>query len=154
MVILLTEHSHIITNESLSELHTPKNTGTTAHVKSSQSSVAVACQRLSVADFRFFWLPELSPTSATSCLFLTTDTLNWFSHIMTDGQSVSLSGCHTGLSSKIKFDNKIKCVTLVRKLNATKIYKCRARVPKLNSVRKREFRILVTKLNLTKKNCL
>jgi hypothetical protein len=36
--------------DSLTELHTPKITVTTAHIKSSESSLAVAWQRLSTAD--------------------------------------------------------------------------------------------------------
>jgi hypothetical protein len=45
LVIGFTEHSHNVTTnnyDSLTELHTPSITVTTAHIKSSQSSIAVA----------------------------------------------------------------------------------------------------------------
>jgi hypothetical protein len=50
-------------NYSLPELQTPKLTITTAHVKSSQSSLIVAWSGFQRRTFPFLWVPELSPTS-------------------------------------------------------------------------------------------
>jgi hypothetical protein len=74
LVIRFIKHSQNVTTnnyDSVTELHTPKITVTAAHIKSSQSSVAVAWYRLLTAD-----VPELSPASATSFSLLTTETLN------------------------------------------------------------------------------
>jgi hypothetical protein len=62
--------------DSLTELHTPKITVTKAHIKSSQSSLVVAWYRLQRRTFPFFWVPELSPASATNFSVLSNVTLN------------------------------------------------------------------------------
>jgi hypothetical protein len=75
--------------DSLTELHTPNITVTTAHNKSSQSLVAVAwycCQR---RTFCIVWVPELSPASSTSFSRLTTATLNWLNNNFSQSQSQS-----------------------------------------------------------------
>jgi hypothetical protein len=79
LIIGFTEHLQnvpINNYDSLVELHTPKITVTTAHIKSFQSSLAVVWLRLSKADFPFLWVPELSPASATTFSLLTTAALN------------------------------------------------------------------------------
>jgi hypothetical protein len=68
---------------SLTELHATKITVTTTHIKSSQSSLAVAWQRLQRRTFHFLWIPVLSSASATRFSLLTTATLNqlnWLNH--------------------------------------------------------------------------
>lgn len=60
---------------NLTELHTPKITVSTAHIKSSQSSLAVAWAFQQWA-FTLAWLPKLSPASATRFSHLTAATLN------------------------------------------------------------------------------
>jgi hypothetical protein len=101
LVIGFTEHLQNVTMnnyDSLTELHIPKITVTTAHIKSSQSSLAVVWQRLQRLTFPFLWVPKLSPASATSFSLLTTETLKWLnkkseSKLCYDRQSVSLSWC-------------------------------------------------------------
>jgi hypothetical protein len=58
----------VITNnyDSLTELHTLKITVTTAHIKSSQSSLAVVWLRLQRRTFPYMWVPKLSQASANS----------------------------------------------------------------------------------------
>jgi hypothetical protein len=84
--------------DNLTELHTPKVTVTTAHIKSSQSW-AVAWQRLPTAD-----VPELSPASATRFSLLITENLKVKVKAtlrLTVGQSVSLGvEPHLGLMTR------------------------------------------------------
>jgi hypothetical protein len=54
---------------------TPKNTVTIAHIKPSQTSLAVAWQRLSRADVPLPQVPDLSTASATRFSFLATELL-------------------------------------------------------------------------------
>jgi hypothetical protein len=79
LVIRIIEHlQNVTTNnyDSLTELHTPKITVTIAHIKSSQTSLDVAWQRLQQWTLPFLRVPELSTVSDTSFSHLTTETLN------------------------------------------------------------------------------
>jgi hypothetical protein len=77
LVIRFIEHLWNVTTNNygnLTELHT------TAHMKSSQSSLAVAWWRLPMADVPLPLGSELSPASATSFSILTAVILNRFNH--------------------------------------------------------------------------
>jgi hypothetical protein len=83
LVIGFTELVTTSNCDSLTELHTPKIIVATAHTRSSQSSLAVACSGFQRWTFLILCFPELSTASGTSFSPLTT--------VTTDGQSASLS---------------------------------------------------------------
>jgi hypothetical protein len=104
LVIVFIEHlQNVTTNnyDSLTEIHTPKITVTTAHIKSCRSLAAVAWYRIPTADFPLLRVLELSTASATNFSIFITATLKWLneiqsqsqsqSYLTTDGQSASLS---------------------------------------------------------------